>query len=161
MSRRTRSARRIYVCHWPSMFLAAFTGDSAYINAIDRIWDNIVGKNITSPAASAPQAMARRLARTTNSPNMSAYCETCAAIGNVYVNHRLFLPTAIQDIMTLRNAHSTTALSPAWLSTEAASSSQPARKHGPAPASALVRLRMLPVEHNPLHPRRCPAMCMP
>ena len=22
---------------------------------------------------------------------MSAYCETCAAIGNVYVNHRLFL----------------------------------------------------------------------
>ena len=24
-------------------------------------------------------------------PNMSAYCETCAAIGNVYVNHRLFL----------------------------------------------------------------------
>ena len=24
-------------------------------------------------------------------PNMSAYCETCAAIGNVYVNYRLFL----------------------------------------------------------------------
>ena len=24
-------------------------------------------------------------------PNMSAYCETCAAIGNVYWNYRLFL----------------------------------------------------------------------
>lgn len=71
--------------------VAALTGDSAYIKAIDRIWENIVGKKmyITGGIGSTNQGEA--FGRNYELPNMTAYCETCAAIGNVYVNHRLFL----------------------------------------------------------------------
>ena len=71
--------------------VAALTGDSAYIRAIDRIWENIVGKKmyITGGIGSTPSI--EGFGRNYELPNMSAYCETCAAIGNVYVNHRLFL----------------------------------------------------------------------
>jgi len=46
--------------------VAALTGDSAYIKAIDKIWDNMVGKKCMCRAASAPLAMANVLAIITN-----------------------------------------------------------------------------------------------
>ncbi len=71
--------------------VAALTGDTAYINAIDRIWDNIVGKKYYITGGIGATSNGEAFGANYELPNMSAYCETCAAIGNVYVNHRLFL----------------------------------------------------------------------
>ncbi|RLT76155.1 glycoside hydrolase family 127 protein [bacterium J10(2018)] len=71
--------------------VAALTGDSAYIHAIDRIWDNIVGKKYYITGGIGATSNGEAFGANYELPNMSAYCETCAAIGNVYVNHRLFL----------------------------------------------------------------------
>ncbi len=72
--------------------VAALTGDTAYIHAIDRIGTISWARNITSPVVSEPQQPEKPSVPIMKLPNMSAYCETCAAIGNVYVNYRLFPP---------------------------------------------------------------------
>ena len=71
--------------------VAALTGDSAYIKAIDRIWDNIVTKKLYITGGIGATNQGEAFGKNYELPNMTAYCETCAAIGNVYVNHRLFL----------------------------------------------------------------------
>lgn len=71
--------------------VAALTGDTAYINAIDRIWNNIVGKKLYITGGIGATSHGEAFGKNYELPNMSAYCETCAAIGNVYMNHRLFL----------------------------------------------------------------------
>ena len=71
--------------------VAALTGDTAYIRAIGNIWDNVVTKKLYLTGGIG--ALHRREAFGANYelPNESAYCETCAAIGNVYWNYRMFL----------------------------------------------------------------------
>ncbi len=71
--------------------VAALTGDSDYIHAIDLIWENIVGKKMYITGGIGSTSSGEAFGRNYELPNMSAYCETCAVIGNVYVNHRLFL----------------------------------------------------------------------
>jgi len=71
--------------------VAALTGDSAYIKAIDNIWDNIVNKKYYITGGIGATNNGEAFGANYELPNMSAYCETCAAIGNVYVNYRLFL----------------------------------------------------------------------
>lgn len=71
--------------------VAALTGDTAYIHAIDRIWDNIVSKKLYITGGIGATNNGEAFGANYELPNMSAYCETCAAIGNVYVNYRLFL----------------------------------------------------------------------
>lgn len=71
--------------------VAALTDDSAYIHAIDHIWDNIVSKKYYITGGIGATSAGEAFGANYELPNMSAYCETCAAIGNVYMNHRLFL----------------------------------------------------------------------
>ncbi len=71
--------------------VAALTGDTAYIHAIDRIWDNIVSKKLYITGGIGATNNGEAFGNNYELPNMSAYAETCAAIGNVYVNYRLFL----------------------------------------------------------------------
>ena len=71
--------------------VAALTGDTAYIRAIDRIWENIVSKKIYITGGIGSTSSGEAFGRNYELPNMTAYCETCAAIGNVYTNYRLFL----------------------------------------------------------------------
>ena len=71
--------------------VAALTGDESYIKAIDNIWDNIVGKKLYITGGIGATSNGEAFGKNYELPNMSAYCETCAAIGNVYVNYRLFL----------------------------------------------------------------------
>src|SRR5574344_632762 len=71
--------------------VAALTGDSSYIKAIDRIWDNIVSKKYYITGGIGATNNGEAFGKNYELPNMSAYCETCAAIGNVYMNYRLFL----------------------------------------------------------------------
>ncbi|MBP5337685.1 MAG: glycoside hydrolase family 127 protein [Prevotella sp.] len=71
--------------------VAALTGDTSYVNAIDRIWQNIVEKKLYITGGIGATSNGEAFGKNYELPNMSAYCETCAAIGNVYVNYRLFL----------------------------------------------------------------------
>lgn len=71
--------------------VAALTGDTAYIHAVDRIWDNIVSKKYYITGGVGATHNGEAFGKNYELPNLSAYCETCAAIANVYVNHRLFL----------------------------------------------------------------------
>ena len=71
--------------------VAALTGDTAYIHAIDRIWNNIVSKKLYITGGIGATSNGEAFGENYELPNMSAYAETCAAIGNVYVNYRLFL----------------------------------------------------------------------
>jgi len=71
--------------------IAALTGDESYIKAIDNIWDNIVGKKYYITGGVGATASGEAFGKNYELPNMSAYCETCAAIAQVYLNYRLFL----------------------------------------------------------------------
>lgn len=71
--------------------VAAITGDSAYIRAIDKIWDNIVSRKYYITGGIGARHAGEAFGADYELPNAEAYCETCAAIGNAYVNHRLFL----------------------------------------------------------------------
>ncbi len=71
--------------------VAALTGDTAYIDAIDRIWDNIVNKKYYITGGIGATSHGEAFGKNFELPNMSAYCETCAAISMVYMNYRLFL----------------------------------------------------------------------
>ena len=71
--------------------VAALTGDQDYIRAIDAIWDNIVTKKLYVTGGIGATGNGEAFGKNYELPNMTAYCETCAAIGNVYVNYRLFL----------------------------------------------------------------------
>ncbi|MBQ0142494.1 MAG: glycoside hydrolase family 127 protein [Prevotellaceae bacterium] len=71
--------------------VAALTQDKSYINAIDRIWENIIGKKYYITGGVGSTSNGEAFGANYELPNMSAYCETCAAIAQVYLNYRLFL----------------------------------------------------------------------
>lgn len=71
--------------------VAALTGDKSYIDAIDHIWDNIITKKYYITGGVGATASGEAFGKNYELPNMSAYCETCAAIAQVYLNYRLFL----------------------------------------------------------------------
>ncbi len=71
--------------------IAALTNDKSYVDAIDRIWENIVSKKLYITGGVGARYQRESFGDDYELPNMKSYCETCAAIGNVYVNHRLFL----------------------------------------------------------------------
>ena len=71
--------------------VAALTGNKGYIDAIDRIWDNIISKKYYITGGVGATSSGEAFGKNYELPNMSAYCETCAAIAQVYLNYRLFL----------------------------------------------------------------------
>ncbi|HJQ23559.1 MAG TPA: beta-L-arabinofuranosidase domain-containing protein [Blastocatellia bacterium] len=71
--------------------VAALTGDDSYVRAIDRIWDNVVDKKLYITGGIGSVGQIEGFGADYDLPNMSAYNETCAAIGNDYWNYRLFL----------------------------------------------------------------------
>ena len=71
--------------------IAALTGETEYIDVIDRIWDNMVGKKIYLTGGVGSRSGGEAFGDAYELPNLTSYCETCAAVGNVYFNHRMFL----------------------------------------------------------------------
>jgi len=71
--------------------VAALTGDKEYIAAIDRIWSNMVGKKIYVQGGIGAVPSGERFGEDYELPNATAYNETCAAVGDVYWNQRMFL----------------------------------------------------------------------
>ena len=71
--------------------VAALTGDRAYLDASDRIWDSVVSRKLYITGGIGATGRGEAFGGPYELPNMTAYNETCAAIGNDYWNHRLFL----------------------------------------------------------------------
>jgi hypothetical protein len=71
--------------------VAALTGEQGYAHALERIWQDVVGRKLYLTGGIGATSSGEAFGLAFELPNMSAYNETCAAIGNDYWNHRLFL----------------------------------------------------------------------
>jgi len=75
--------------------VAALTGDERYLRAAERIWENVVGRKLYLTGGIGASGAGEAFGKDYELPNETAYCETCAAIGNVMWNHRMFLSSGL------------------------------------------------------------------
>jgi uncharacterized protein len=71
--------------------IAAIYHDAAYRNAVEKLWDNMVNKKLYITGGIGARHEGESFGDNYELPNLKAYSETCAAIGSVYWNQRLFL----------------------------------------------------------------------
>ncbi|NVM00991.1 MAG: glycoside hydrolase family 127 protein [Candidatus Helarchaeota archaeon] len=71
--------------------IAALTNNKDYIKAIDHIWNNVVSKKLYITGGIGAKSADEAFGRNYKLPNLKTYCETCAAIGNIFWNYRMFL----------------------------------------------------------------------
>ena len=71
--------------------VAAITGDAAYVQAIDRIWEDVVFRKLHLTGGIGASPGGEAFGKAYELPNRSAYLETCAAIANALWNQRMFL----------------------------------------------------------------------
>jgi hypothetical protein len=71
--------------------VAALTGDKAYIDAIGKLWENVVSKKLHLNGGIGARHAGEAFGENYELPNESAYLETCAAIANALWNQRMFL----------------------------------------------------------------------
>jgi len=71
--------------------VAALGGYPQFVKAIDRLWDNVVGKKMYITGGIGARDEYEAFGDNYELPNATAYAETCAAIGNALWNQRLFL----------------------------------------------------------------------
>lgn len=89
--------------------IATIYKDTAYQRAVNALWENMVNKKLYITGGVGARHRGEAFGENYELPNLTAYSETCAAIGSVYWNHRLFLLTGdvkYYDILerTLYNA---------------------------------------------------------
>lgn len=71
--------------------VAALTGDVDYANALNHIWSNVVEKKLALTGGVGAQHHGEAFDENYKLPNLTSYNETCAAIGSIFWNHRMFL----------------------------------------------------------------------
>ncbi|MBI4881850.1 MAG: glycoside hydrolase family 127 protein [Planctomycetes bacterium] len=71
--------------------VAALCGDQEYVRAIDRLFENVVGRKLYVTGGVGARGDGEAFGEDYELPNLTAYCETCAAIGNAMWNHRMVL----------------------------------------------------------------------
>ncbi len=69
--------------------IAAIEKDTAYLNAVNALWDNMVNKKMYVTGGIGAKHDGEAFGENYELPNLTAYNETCASIGDVYWNHRL------------------------------------------------------------------------
>ena len=73
--------------------IAAIYNNPDYRKAVDNLWENMVYKKLYLTGGIGARHEGESFGENYELPNLTAYNETCAAIGSVYWNHRLFLLT--------------------------------------------------------------------
>lgn len=71
--------------------IGALTGDQEYIDAVDQIWEDIVTSKLYIIGGIGSSGHGEAFGEPYDLPNATSYNETCAAIANVFWNHRMFL----------------------------------------------------------------------
>jgi hypothetical protein len=71
--------------------VASLLHDETLMNATKKVWENVVSKKLYITGGIGSRAQGEGFGPNYELPNMTGYCETCAAISNVYWNYRLFL----------------------------------------------------------------------
>ncbi|MEN2398383.1 glycoside hydrolase family 127 protein [Flavobacterium sp. MC2016-06] len=69
--------------------IVALTKDKSYENAVKNLWSNMVNKKMYITGGIGSRHDGEAFGANYELPNLTAYNETCAAIGDVYWNHRL------------------------------------------------------------------------
>ncbi len=69
--------------------VAACTGDQGYIDALDRLWDDVVLRNMYITGGIGQSRHNEGFTEDYSLPNLTAYCETCASVGMVLWNWRM------------------------------------------------------------------------
>jgi len=69
--------------------IAALQQDRSYAQAVSNLWNNMVTKKIYVTGGIGAKHEGEAFGANYELPNLTAYNETCAAIGDVYWNHRL------------------------------------------------------------------------
>ncbi|MDR1491948.1 MAG: glycoside hydrolase family 127 protein [Planctomycetaceae bacterium] len=70
---------------------AAYSGDKELIDAMDRLWNDVVNKKMYITGGIGARHEGEAFGNAYELPNRTAYCETCAAIGLVFWAHRMNL----------------------------------------------------------------------
>ena len=70
--------------------VAALTGDASYLNAIEKIWGNVVSKKWHLTGGCGALASGEAYGKNYELPS-DCYNETCAAVAFLFWNHRMFL----------------------------------------------------------------------
>lgn len=73
--------------------IAAIYKDEKYREAVDNLWSNMVNKKMYVTGGIGARHEGESFGKNYELPNLTAYNETCASIGDVYWNHRLFMLT--------------------------------------------------------------------
>lgn len=73
--------------------VAALMHDTAYQHALERIWENMSTKKLFITGGIGARSDWEGFGANYELNSHKAYCETCAAISNVYWNYRMFLAT--------------------------------------------------------------------
>ena len=71
--------------------VSALTGDDTYNHALEAIWTNIVDAKMHITGGLGAIHGIEGFGENYDLPNLDAYNETCAAIGNLFFNHRMTL----------------------------------------------------------------------
>lgn len=71
--------------------VAALTGDTAYVQALDRLWNDVAYRKTYVTGGIGAAGGIEGFGPAYELPNATAYCETCASIGYVLWNWRMFL----------------------------------------------------------------------
>ncbi len=71
--------------------IAALLGDQAYDRAVDRLWQDVVSKRVYLTGGLGSVGGTEAFGDDYALPNRTAYTETCASVGAILWNHRMFL----------------------------------------------------------------------
>jgi hypothetical protein len=71
--------------------VAALTGDKTLVDAVDKLWENVVGKKTYVTGGIGAKGQGEAFGKNYELPNRTAYCETCANLATCYWNERMFL----------------------------------------------------------------------
>jgi uncharacterized protein len=71
--------------------IGVMVDDQAYLNAVKNIWTNMVERKMYLTGGIGAKHEGESLGKDYELPNLTSYSETCASIGDVYWNNRLFL----------------------------------------------------------------------